>query len=60
MIRWFKCKNQECKSYNQDFTLIIENPLDKEICPFCHQPKTLERQTELEWENKYRLLLEVK
>lgn len=56
MIRWYKCKNQDCKMHNQSFTLVIENMTDKEICPFCHKSELI-RDTEREWNNRYALNL---
>jgi RNA polymerase subunit RPABC4/transcription elongation factor Spt4 len=56
LTTWWYCK--ECK---KDVSLVSEQlimPEKEKVCPFCHKTKTLTRNREREWENKYRLKLE--
>lgn len=54
MIHWYKCVNRDCKNYNREFSMAVEDVHNKPSqCPFCHRSSTLSRLVQLEWKNKH-------
>jgi hypothetical protein len=57
-LHYYICKNQDCKSYNRNFSLVFEySPgapySTAEQCPFCHCDNIL-RDFVREHNNRYR------
>lgn len=57
-VRWYICKNQDCKNYNRNFTLVFEYapgaPYSTiEACPFCHCTDIM-RDKMREHNNRYK------
>jgi hypothetical protein len=58
VLHWYKCLNEDCKSYNRNFTLVIGFAeygvyAQSEQCPFCHCDN-IERDTKREHDNRYK------